>query len=239
MWIAVYVPGFLLNFKDGSLNMMKRTLVAVASAVALITLSDAAQAGVIIEPVGISASAGLPVGDSAPTALGNIIDQSGLSAPYVSGVTNFSAYVATTTASYSCSDGCFPELGGVAGIPATITFDLGLPTVVDAIVIWNQSGTASLVRFDLKGIGGNSVTSLGSFTMPSSSQDSPEPAEVFTFAPGMFSSLEMDITGNACYDAGTKLNEVAFEAVVPEPVSMTILGSGIVGLGVIRRRKAA
>ena len=203
------------------------------------SVATAASTGAIVGANSVSASAGLPAGLSAPTALNNIINQSGLSATYVSGVTDFSSFVATTTASYSCNGGCYPELGGVAtdanGGFGSITFSFASPVTLAGIVVWNEAGSASIESFSLNGV-------AGVFRMPANSQDFPQPAEVFAFSSITVSTLTLNILSNDGYSGGTILNEVAFDSAggVPEPATWAtlILGLGAVGVAMRRRHIA-
>lgn len=215
---------------------MKALFLAALATVALAAVPT--NAGVVIGAIGVTASAGLPSGYSAPTALGNIINQSGLSANYVSGVTDFATYTATTTACYGCTPGSdyFAELGGVAGMPATITFSFAGPVTLNSIAVWNQQGSASLRTFDLL----NGTTLLGSFAMPTLiGQTLPA---VFNFAPITLGNITMRITSNDGYANGTMMNEVAFNgsvAAVPEPATWALMIGGFGLTGAAMRRRSA
>lgn len=218
-----------------------RSKLALAAAVVLATTSwaAAAAAGVVVGATSVTSDNGLAIGYGAPTALGNIIDQSGLSANYVSGVTDFDTFTATATASYGCDGGCFPELGGIApsddGSLGSVTFDFGSIMTITRLAIWNQAGSASLATFSIDGVG-------GTFAMPDDSQDSPQRAIVFSFAPVVASSLTLNFLTNYGYSGGTIVNEVAFEANgvggVPEPATWSLMISGfaLAGAGLRRRR---
>lgn len=221
-----------------SLISSRHLLLAVALS-ASSALSGLAHAGTILGATGISASSGLPTGYSAPTALGNLIDQSGLSIGYVSGVTDFDSYTASTTACYGCTPGedAFRELGGVAsdveGL-GSITFDLGSTQSISGMAIWNQAGSASLNTFDLWANG----SLIGSYAMNGNSQDFPQPASSFSFSTVTTQFVTMRITSNFGYTGGTILNEVAFESAsaVPEPESYALALAGLAVLGLVGRR---
>lgn len=72
---------------------MHKVGIAICSGFMAATVSMEAQADVVISPVIVSASASFP--DAHPVGL--VWDQSGLNSNYVAGVTDFSAFVATTT----------------------------------------------------------------------------------------------------------------------------------------------
>ncbi len=206
--------------------MGRLKIVSVVTA-ALAGWATTACAGVVIGANSVSASAGAPATYPPPVALVNIINQSGLSARYVSGVTDFSSFTATTTATYRCiGDGCYPELGAVAsdtnGDLGSITFAFNTPVTLDSIVVWNPAGPVSLKSFSLDGI-------AGVFDMPASSQNPPQqPAEVFAFAPTTVTSLTMNILSNYGYAEGTVLNEVAFEG-APDPIEKTVFAKLFLG----------
>ena len=194
--------------------MMKmRWLVLQALVFSISAIGGApASAGVVVGATSVTASAGIPSGYSSPTSVNNLIDQSGLTANYVSGVTDFASFTSTTVASYSC---CFPELGGVAG-PVSgsyVDFALNNPTTIGAIVMWNQSGAASLQTFNLLGSNGGPFSLLGTFTMV----DGGSPAQVFHFSAGVFQEFRVQILTNFGYEGGTIWNETAFEGVLPCP----------------------
>lgn len=196
-----------------------------------------ASAGVVIGATSVTASAGIPPDYGPPTSVNNLIDQSGLTANYVSGVTDFASFTSTTEASYSC---CFPELGGVAG-PVSgsyVDFSLNSPTAIGAIVMWNQSGSASLQSFNLLGSNGGPFSLLGTFSMVDGGS-----AQVFHFAAGVFQEFRVQILSNFGYEGGTVWNETAFEGVsaVPEPSTWAMMILGFAGVGFIayRRRNQA
>ena len=111
------------------------------------------------------------------------------------------------------------------------------PTI-SRLAIWNQAGSASLDTFSIDGV-------AGTFAMPGDSQDSPQAAAVFSFAPIVASSLTLNFLTNYGYDGGTIVNEVAFEAngagVVPEPATWSLMigGFALAGAGLRRRRAVA
>ena len=87
--------------------------------------------------------------DGAPYAepVENIINQSGLSSNYTSGVDDFNTFVSSTTANYN--NGTYNDLGSNSGQLDNFYFDLGGVFTVDALAIWNQTGSASLKTFDI------------------------------------------------------------------------------------------
>lgn len=213
--------------------MIKTFSAFIAALLLTFGATAGAQAGVMIGATSVTASAGIPQGYEAPTSINNIIDQSGLSANYVSGVTDFDTFTSTTTATYTC---CFPELGGVAKVDGdygSITFSFSTPVTLNRIVVWNQIGSASIASFSLDGI-------AGVFNMSPGTSD----PQVFSFASTSASSLTLRILSNEGFGAGTMLNEVAFGSdggnAVPEPATWALMigGFGLAGATLRRRRVA-
>lgn len=171
----------------------------------------------------------------------NLINQSGLSANYVSGVTDFNAFTATTTVDSSIG------IGGQAGMPTPsmpINFDLDLGGLVtiDAIALWTQgTGAASISTFDLlvSNVSDfSSATTLGSFTMVNT--DLPALANIFTFTATQTQFIRLSVTSNLGYPIATRFNEFAARSAVPLPAAVWLFSSGLLGLvGMSRREKAA
>jgi hypothetical protein len=214
------------------MKSLVRLAVAAIATLSFASLAAAANADVVIGATSVTTNTSVLGSPYSP--LSALIDQSGLSANYVSGVTDFDSFTASTTATYSC---CFPELAGVTpgqGDLGHITFNFAGPVTIDKIVIWNQAGSGSLNTFDLAGL-------TGLLTMPGNSQDFPQPAEVFSFAPTTLSSITLEIQSNYGSCCATILNEVAFggSGGVPEPAAwaLMIMGFGLAGAG-LRRRTA-
>jgi len=202
----------------------------------LCLLAGSAQASVILGPTAAAVS------DVDTSYLGtnpyNMIDQSGLSASYVSGVTDFASFTSTTTAHYDSTLSTY-GLGGVAGL-GSFYFDLGGLFDVDSIAIWGQDCcTATMTSYDLYasdtfGAGG-SRTLIGRFsagTTPS--------AFAHTFATISARYFEVDVITNAGYAYATRINEIVFGGsvmAVPEASSLLILAIALIGFGVTRSKK--
>ncbi|MEO0416922.1 MAG: PEP-CTERM sorting domain-containing protein, partial [Verrucomicrobiota bacterium] len=135
-----------------------------------------AEAAVIIQPQ--SASTDLGVRDS--FVIDNAINQSGLSVGYISGVTDFDAYLA----------GDPEHAAGESWIaadpaPGSITFDLGSVFNLDGMAMWGPGTLLDVRNFELFASSTGDVdsfTSLGSFLQdPRPPIGSPNTAEVFDF----------------------------------------------------------
>ncbi len=212
--------------------------VLAAAALAALAVSSAANAGVIIGAASVSS----PAGDfGAPYDLLNIVNQSGLSASYVSGVTDFDTYVAGTT-----HDSTFSLNSGFTGsdvLPQTFTFTLGGAPTIDGIAFWAVDNPGSVTSFDLYADTDNDFSNgtsalLGSFSAL---------AGVFSGQSFSFSAVSTGFVHLRALDSAGRtdlfpgIGEVAFRSAgaVPEPTTWTmmVLGFGLVG-GVVRSRRS-
>ena len=107
------------------------TKFGLALAAASVFVSPAA-AQVIIAPTGATIDSGGPGFGS----IVNTFNQAGLSAGYISGVTNFNAYIASNPSHVQIFACCewFSNFGTTS---ATVTYDLGSLKTIDALALWN------------------------------------------------------------------------------------------------------
>lgn len=173
--------------------------------------------------------------DRTDMPLVNLINQSGLSTNYISGVTDFDVFTSTTTVE---RDGI-----GSAGSapPVNFDFDMGSLVLIDAIALWTQGlGSASLVNFNLivSEFSDFSVaTDLGAFTMINSNPRAL--ANIFTFDATQAQFIRLSVTSNFGWPIATRFNEFAARSAVPIPLALWLFGSGLLGLIVLHRRKIA
>jgi len=96
----------------------------------------------------------------------DLIDQSGLSPSYTSGVTDFNSYTSSATHAFlEVSNAWVSNTGNPTGI---ITFDLGSTHSIEAFALWNHNFPNSINDFELLAdtdgsFGNGGTTSLGSF----------------------------------------------------------------------------
>lgn len=221
------------------------TKLIVASAfTCAVTIASPAAAQAVVGATSVSSPSGSYGGGF---ELGNIINQSGLSSGYTSGLTNYATFVASTTIS-SSPDGGISGFTNANVLPQILTFSFGSTMTLDALAFFAVNNIGSVTQFELyadsdgdfsNGTGGL----LGTFN-PLGSVYS---AQSFTFAPVATSFLQLralNTVGGPGLIPG--IGELAFRSAaptgaVPEPSSwaLMLIGFGAVGFAMRRRRADA
>ena len=203
-------------------------LIALSIPAALFTLAPNAQA---INVIGSTASTTLPNF----TPIANVTNQSGLSTPYTSGVTDFDTYAATATTTPSGSQSWFTA--AVGGLGGYVTFDLGASYDLNAFALWNINGSESVRNFTLFTDTDTSTASVGTLIGNFSAVnglDSGSPLQRFNFASTattQYVQMRLDSNGGGGLLA---LSEAAFGGTTSTAVPFDFdpsLGIAALGLG--------
>ena len=222
-------------------NKMKKGYLMIMLVSLLMTcLSGVAEAEIILQPVAASTN----MGEYFPII--NIINQSGLSNGYTSLVTDFDSYIASNpTAFHGVGSNVWGAPSGVrAGF---IDLDLGGSYVIDKLALWNLVDDPSAIQqFNLL-VDDNSAFSspanLGNFIASNSLGSRPDTeAQVFGLAATTASFARLEILNTWSPSSfSVAFNEAAFGVTavngpVPEPTTMLLVGSGLLGLWGARKK---
>lgn len=204
------------------------TLRAATAAFALLAVSASAGAqtvtGVVLSPVAVTGST---LGTTAGTTA-NLFNQSGLSAGFTSGVTDFATYIAGAPSHGSCtSSTCWASNAG----QGYLQFDLGASFGISALALWldgsSLGNTNNIQSFSLISAADelftSNVSSLGSFSAVQFGA-----AQVFNLS-GTGRYVRLNVLSNFGGSSNV-IGEVAFNVSstpVPEPTSLGLVMCGL------------
>jgi hypothetical protein len=219
----------------------------IALGVAFAACSGPSAAATIVAPIGAEATTTFISSSGNDYSILNTIDQSGLSAGYVSGVTDFDSYLAGNPTHTSLANGneWFSKdyFGRRRVAVQTVTYAFSALTSINGIALWNEE-FAGIGTAELWWAAADGVFTLFDTIMPADSAfDSPNySAQVFSFDPIDMLFFRLVITGCpgppwlASNYRGCGIGEVAFSAelgpvdnnpVVPLPAAFPLLASAL------------
>jgi hypothetical protein len=199
-------------------------------------LAAPASAAVVLSPVHVS-----PGTTELPYMPSLLIDQSGLSAGYVSGSTDFDAYVAS--APTHAAAGINGWKSQAPDNAPWVWFDLGEVYSVDALVFWAPDGSpgSAPAFFDVVAeVDGGYIKVAEDVVVLSPGAGMDGLPQRVDWAPVNARNLLLQIHCGP-NDASCGLDEVAFRvspSTVPEPSTLALLPVAGLGLAALRRRRA-
>jgi len=209
-----------------------RGITITLAILAVVATAATTEAGSILSPIDV-------VGNTMGTAGGseaNLYNQTGLSAGFVSGVTDFDAYLAgaPTHATNSGSNAWAGNPGPTLGY---LDFDLGEIYSVDRFVLWTQSNANAVNRFELyvsDDAAFTGATFVGGFGASVGTS-----AQVYGMGGADGRYVRLNVLSN--HGGGNvNIGEVAFDVnPVPEPATLALFGLGALGFAIRRRRRVA
>lgn len=198
-------------------------------------------------PILSAVDAVINVGGPGFGSITDTYNQSGLSAGYTSGVTDFDTYLATSPSHTHIFDG-FEWFSENPTDSASVTYDLGALYSIDALALWNEESSGIGVLDLYTSTDGIIFTALSTGLLPTDNEVDDYTADVFSFASVAAQYIRFDMS--ACpqlpssFDA-CAIGEVAFRSaaeddngdrVVSEPGTLALMALGLIGFASMRKR---
>ena len=222
----------------------RRLGLAGAGTGAALAAASSAQAAVILAPtVVVSNSMGEYSSDA---DIGNAIDQSGLSTSYITGVTNYATYLASSPTHFSAGGHDLFWRSDNGTVTGSIIFDLGDLYSVERLAIWQgeSSGAKSstpnvngIILESSQDLAFSSPSALGSFNVDRGLNATAYPVNDLDLTDSVGRYIRLTITSNYGNPVRSSFGEIAFGVnSVPEPSIPLLLGPALVAVLLKRRR---
>ncbi len=176
--------------------------------------------------------------------LGYIIDQSGLSASYTSGVTDFASFVGSTTSTTASYADDTSTLHMNAHLGVDFDFVFGSAFAFTKFALWNDNDHQGIGDFSLYSSADATFSTLTLLTSDTATYgpngyDNSLTAQSFSFGPTNTQYLRL----SAVPSSSSILNfgEVAFggeASAIPIPATIWLFGTALIGLVGLGKRKA-
>ncbi len=207
-------------------------------AVAAMTVGAAcAQAGTITSAV----SGTILTGGPGFGTLTETINQAGLSANYVSGVTDFGTFT-TSGVTHTLVFSGFEWFSNSGTTAASVVYDLGSAKNLSGMALWNEESSGIGFLTVSGSTDGVNFTTLLNNVTPIDNPLAAYPVEVFNWTAGSAQYIKFDMSG--CPQAlpgsfpACAIGEVAFNQVaIPEPETYALMGLGLGLVGWMARRR--
>jgi len=197
---------------------------------------EAKAASFIVSPVSATASSTTPGG----YGIGNTINQSGLSAGFISGVTDFDTYIAGNPTHTVFAN--FEWFGAAGTNSGVVNYDLGASYSINAFALWNEE-SSGIGLFDLlASTDGTTYSTIISAISPPDYPLASYGASVFSFSTANARYFRLNLSGCPQPNPGSyqscAIGEVAFRSQVSQmsqvPGPLPILGAAV-GFGYTRK----
>lgn len=180
-------------------------------------------------------------------SINNTINQSGLSSGFVSGVTDFDAYLATNP-THTLAFPCCEWFGNQNTSTASVLYDMGAVYTVSGLALWNEESSGIGLLNLYASTDGISFSPLLLGVVPTDHFLVNYPADIFNFPATALRYMRFDMSNcpqpNAASFSACAIGEVAMAVggrnggEVPEPGTFVLLGAGLAGVALLRRRSA-
>jgi hypothetical protein len=212
-------------------------VLGIATFSTLFLEAKAASVSVIVSPVSATASSTT----SSSFGIGNTINQSGLSAGFISSVTDFDTYIAGNP-THTIIASSYEWFGAAGTNSGVVDYDLGVSYPIDAFALWNEESSGIGLFNLLASTDGTTYSTILSAISPSDNTLAADyGASVFGFSTTNARYFRLNLSGCPQPNPGSyqscAIGEVALRSprgIPPVPGPLPVLGAAI-GFGYARK----